>query len=160
MTFQFDGSREMWSTVSLAGALGVMFIYGLVRREYTRFWPILVLGILLNIATQVWFTPKSGGNPAEHVGMYTGFLLYPMYSMVAAVTGIMLRVAAEFLIDRLGMRREPDSQIVEGPQTMNQPYIAPPGVTPPVDLDAIAPTYRSAEFRMDDSEVDADHCLR
>lgn len=97
MTIAWDGSLEMWSKLSLEGSLLVACAYGIYRREYTRVWPILLLGLILNIVTQVWLAPKDAA-PSERMGLYTGFLLYPLYCMVAAVGGIMIRVVAEWLV--------------------------------------------------------------
>ena len=93
MAFVFDNSPQMWSFLSTGAALTTAFVYGAMRREYTRVWPIPVLGLVLDMATQVFFVTDSQGQP----GMYWGALVYPMYCMVASVAGIMTRVVLEFV---------------------------------------------------------------
>jgi len=70
------------------------FIYGAARREYTRLWPILVLGICLDTVAEIFLSSNGFGG----VGMYWGAVLYPVYSLFACVGGIMTRVAIEAVI--------------------------------------------------------------
>src|SRR5882724_6471983 len=92
MALVFDGSSQMWSFLAAGTAYATAFIYGAWRREHTRVWPILALGVVVDIATQVFFVSKS---PANEPGMFLGALLYTMYCTVATVAGIMVRVIVE-----------------------------------------------------------------
>ena len=94
MVFTFDGSMEMWSMVAQAAGYATAFIYGAARREYTRLWPILVLGICLDTVAEIFLSSNGFGGP----GMYWGALLYPLYSLVACVGGILTRVAIEAVV--------------------------------------------------------------
>ena len=99
LDFDFDGGPEMWSTLIMLGSLLFMFGYGALRREHTRVWPILVIGIVLDIATQVWFASRPAGPP----GLYKGFVLFPLYCTAATVIGIMTRVVVDAMLH--GVRR-------------------------------------------------------
>ena len=91
MTPVFDSSTQMWSTLAAGTAYATAFLYGLWRREHTRVWPILALAIVVDIATQVFFTTGLSTEP----GVYLGVLLYTVYCTVATVAGIMLRAIFE-----------------------------------------------------------------
>jgi hypothetical protein len=101
MTFVFDNSPVMWSMLTQAGSYATAMIYGAMRREHTRVWPILALGAILDIAAEVWFASSSQEGP----GLYVGFFLYPLYCTVATVAGIVVRVAGEYLFHLGGSKK-------------------------------------------------------
>ena len=103
MTFEFDNSPMMWSLVAQGGSYATAMIYGMVRREHARAWPVLALGAILNIAAEIWFAP--GSEEGERPGLYMGFFLYPLYCMVATVAGIVLRVIGDYLFRPGGLKK-------------------------------------------------------
>ena len=102
MTFDFDNSPMMWSMLTQAGSYAAAMIYGAMRREHTRVWPILALGAILDIAAEVWFVSW----PRKGPGMYTGFFLYSLYCMVATIAGIVMRVLWEYAIHSTGSKKK------------------------------------------------------
>ena len=94
MMIVFDGSLDMWSLVAQATGYVTAFVYGVVRREYTQIWPIIVLGICIDSLAEIFLARNGIGGP----GMYWGALLYPLYSLVACVAGIVTRVALEAVV--------------------------------------------------------------
>jgi len=88
-----SSSGETGSVVVQCAAYATAIAYGDYRRDHTRAWPILMLGLLLDIATQIICG-------ATIPGLFQGFLLFPLYCFVATIAGILGRVYIEHLLRR------------------------------------------------------------
>ena len=106
MTYVFDGSMNMWSTLIEWASYTIAFGYGAWRREHTRFWPIPSLGVILDSLMQICL----GSNSLDKPNMYLGALLYTMYCMVACVAGIMGRVLVETTMSTRGKDSRTDGK--------------------------------------------------
>ena len=93
----FDGSLGMWIQIAKYGAFAMAVSYGTYRRWYMRLWPLLTLGLILDVSTQLIFTDSQ----PHGVGYVWGMVFYPIYCVLGGMAGVGIGAFIEWRCPRL-----------------------------------------------------------